>query len=233
MLAGLTFYRGKIDAYGVDGGGVILGNGTISNCLFDACFGGYKSMFYQTNGLVTHCQFKGTRSRVSPATTVSVNLDGIMRFCEIGPDNRGMLATCEVTGGGVVSNCVIHGNVPQTTYSASYRRNTLHLLDGLVANCRIENNGSLADTWGGAVSMTGGTLRNCLITGNQAKDEAGVWLSNGAVENCTVAENTISTLGDGKGAGLSISGGTVVNTIVSGNANTPGNEVDKTGGSVA
>jgi hypothetical protein len=129
---------------------------------------------------------------------------------------------------------VIHGNVPQSTsYDASFRRNSLHLLDGLVANCRIENNGSLAVAWGGAISMTGGTLRNCLITGNQAKDEAGVWLSNGAVENCTVAENTISTLGDGKGAGLTISGGTVVNTIVSGNADAPGNEVDKTGGTVS
>ncbi len=232
LLTGLTFYRGKLDQYGVDGGGLILGNGTISNCLFDACFGGYESMFYQTNGLATHCQFKNSLSRVNPATTVSVNLDGVMQFCEIGPNNRAMLATCEVTGSGVISNCVIHGNLPQDVYNADFRRNTLHLLNGLVSNCRIEGNGSLVNTWGGAVYMAGGTLRGCLIAGNQATNEAGISMSGGAVESCTVAGNTISATGDGKGAGLTISGGTVVNSIFSGNTNTSSNEVDRTGGTI-
>lgn len=85
----------------------------------------------------------------------------------------------------------------------------------------------------GALYISSGTLRNCLITGNKAYDEVGLRVGgSGLVESCRVAEHTISSSGDGKGAGLTITGGPVVNTIVSGNVNTPGNEVDKTGGTV-
>jgi hypothetical protein len=156
----------------------------------------------------------------------------VIRSCLLA--NNNMFHTiCEVPGG-IMTNCLVRDNVTTHTYNASYYRNAMLLSgSGLATHCRFLGNGKLDVSHSGAVQVSGGTLRNCLIAGNRARDEAGLRVSgSGLAENCTVAENTISTAGDGKGAGLTISGGTVVNTIVSGNANAPGSEVDKTGGTV-
>ena len=148
---------------------------------------------------------------------------GVIRACLFATNS--MIQSVGDVGGGVFTNNLVADNTGSPAMNVGG--------SGLAVDCRILRNGTLASTVGGMASLTGGTLRNSLVTGNRAKDEAGLRVSgSGLVENCTVAENTISSDGDGKGAGLTISGGLVLNSIFSGNANIIGYEVDRTGGMI-
>ena len=235
LVRNLTLYRG----YGTShtdsprGCSIMLYNGMVSNVTVRGGFSGRGGeIVYVLGGLMTHCAVTNNSSDSYGATALGLS-GGVIRSCLLA--NNNMFHTiCEVPSG-IMTNCLVRDNVTTHTYSASYYRNAMLLSgSGLATHCRFLGNGKLDVSHSGAVQVSGGTLRNCLIAGNRARDEAGLRVSgSGLAENCTVAENTISTAGDGKGAGLTISGGTVVNTIVSGNADAPGNEVDKTGGTVS
>ena len=95
------------------------------------------------------------------------------------------------------------------------------ILDGLV----IQNGqavGSGVDGMGGGVQAMGLiTIRNCLITGNLARDGGGLALGGGAtVESCGIFDNELIEEGwGGKGGGLYLfgDGNLVVGSVVAGN----------------
>ena len=94
---------------------------------------------------------------------------------------------------------------------------------GLVDRCVITNNtlvSQLYNTFGGGVHMTGGTLRNSLITHNYAhKGGGGVLISGGKMIGCTVYGNTAAETSGSNwtGGGIRVDGGEVVNCASYGN----------------
>ncbi|MBI2438893.1 MAG: hypothetical protein HYV36_08810 [Lentisphaerae bacterium] len=87
---------------------------------------------------------------------------------------------------------------------------------GTVANCMISGNSAYRA--GGGVTVEGGTVMNCTISGNAANEfGGGVFINHqgGTVVNCTISGNWASYW-DGGGVFVN-QGGTVMNCTISGN----------------
>jgi hypothetical protein len=139
---------------------------------------------------------------------------GTLRRCVVA-GNRSASGTdgpaVYVKGAGTVASCRIVGNT-----TAGYVGAGVCLAgDGLVADSVIADNVSTING-GGGIYLTGGLVRNCLISGNSAPESGGARCEGTAVlENCLVVNNTTT---EGGGGGLSCYyGGTVRNCTVSGN----------------
>ena len=114
------------------------------------------------------------------------------------------------------SNCVLgggQGNTHEYLISAS---------GGLVSHVSVMNCGDTRaqSSWNsrdGTVRVAGGTVRNCLIAGNRSTDCAGVNLTGGCLESCTVIVNDGDVLhktGYGTyGSCLTMSGGFATNCV--------------------
>jgi LruC domain-containing protein len=83
-------------------------------------------------------------------------------------------------------------------------------------------NGYNPGSFGGGVNIkTGGTVKNCILTGNQARDGGGVAIDDaGLVQNCFVYDNLASDNGSsGYGGGIRLlNGGEVRNCQITGNS---------------
>ena len=91
---------------------------------------------------------------------------------------------------------------------------------GMVDTCVISSNSIIAVAYGagGGVYMTGGRLRNCLVSGNShSLTPGGVYCAGGAVESCTIAGNSCPAVG-GVGGLLCGGGAAILNSIVYSNA---------------
>ena len=97
-----------------------------------------------------------------------------------------------VQSGGVITNSLISENTMRNT---SYQSETsgIYMTDGLVTHSIICSNLCANKSYGGGVYMTGGTLRNTLVYGNEAiQNASGVYATPSTVcqiENCTIADN--------------------------------------------
>ncbi|MBK7868033.1 MAG: T9SS type A sorting domain-containing protein [Ignavibacteriales bacterium] len=100
-------------------------------------------------------------------------------------------------------NTTINGNnVVQCLY--------INHASAIVEGFTIANGYNPGGFGGGANIVTGGTIRNCLIRNNQARDGGGVAIDNsGMVENCVVRNNSAdNNSGSGYGGGVRmLSGG--------------------------
>lgn len=124
---------------------------------------------------------------------------------------------------GVVSDCRIDGN------SVHYRENAeygggLYMTDGVAQRCLID--GNMANR-GSGIYLTGGRVESSLIIGNMLVNKrgavpdsdggAGVWMSGGTLLNCTVTENSALSYNGIGGVYLSMGSPKLINTIVRGN----------------
>lgn len=67
--------------------------------------------------------------------------------------------------------------------------------------------------------MTGGVLRNSTVCSDWGdRDNGGVYMTGGLVENCAIARNKLTSNAQ-NGGGLYMTGGTVVNSTISENTN--------------
>jgi len=112
--------------------------------------------------------------------------------------------------GGVVSNCVVVGNMVTRKAGGIFIR-----YSGTAVNCVISNNYSVSGYAAGVYMLQNAVLRNCLIAHNYASDgTGGVRLENNSgnhLENCTIARNSC---GGGDGGGIYYRGGSVTNCII-------------------
>ena len=89
----------------------------------------------------------------------------------------------------------------------------------VVENCIIDcntNDHSSADNYtpGSAARMTGGVLRNCLVTGNVCKVSATIYVTGGKMQNCTVVGNVCNGTSKNYAVALAhATGGTIENCI--------------------
>lgn len=147
-----------------EGGAAInMLDGLVTNCVFtgNSGYGGSGVTIY--GGLVTGCRFTGNQL---------VNSYGNMR------GGAAVLAM-----GGTVRNCEIVGNIANSgPYSTSWSGGgavSVMNADAVVENCliasnKLDNSQSYAK-WGyvAGVNLTAGTVRNCIIIGNENSNTAG------------------------------------------------------------
>ena len=163
-------------SYAGGGGATLRNQQTIRNCeiLSNTNFGGYGGgvCAWSLGGTIVNCT-------VASNVTYAGYTNGTL--------------TAEANGGGVmlmpgvVSNCIIYGNVAKLNASGG--------------------NGN-----GGAIRMSDGSrVVNSLIYGNTASSGGGVWARTSAsMLNCTVVSNRLSA--GGNGAGVYLSAGVPTNT---------------------
>lgn len=146
-------------------------------------------------------------------------LGGIVANCICTAGTAGYM-----TGGGIhsvngaVLKCTLTGN------SASYEFNGVALYqsgaNAFADSCVITNNNGYFRGAEGILYLAGGTVRNCLISGNSGSVSGGgirvlgVAMTGGTLENCTIVKNSFV---DGFYAGLRATGGTVRNCLVADN----------------
>ena len=230
FVTGFTIEKGKWDSYsnGDEGtGGLRLLNGTVSNCVIRAnngndVGGGAKV----AGGLLTHCAiygntaYRGNNTSAAKAGGLYVT-GGTVTDCVIsnnvacnGDGGCGVYQT-----GGTVTRCLIADNRGKQASTAGIGA-YLNGGSAVMERCTIIGNGvndSAKSNHGGGVKIVNGTLRNCLITGNQVTTRAaGVYQTGGTVENCTIAGNRSSAL---TGSGLYLANANAVcrNNIIYGN----------------
>ncbi len=119
---------------------------------------------------------------------------------------------------------IVNGNYPTT------RNRCFYMTAGTIADLTITNGYGQTDAtyitkwhYGGGVYMLGGTLRNCLITGNISSNRAGgVYMrADGALmTNCTLSGNYL--VYSGEGGAVYMEKGRIVDCVISNN-NTAGN----------
>ena len=160
-----------------NGGAVILNAGTLQNCMLvsNTCSSGLAGSAINMGG-------------------------GTIRNCSFLNNYGAYYGAIDITGFGVVSNCVFSGN------SAIYDGGAVHFYQnasGLIISCIMTNN--MAGRWGGGVGLEGGgsprLIRNCLIAGNSSGDQGGgiaVFETASEIDNCTIVSNSA-----GAGAGFS------------------------------
>lgn len=123
---------------------------------------------------------------------------------------------------GLISNCVIAGNIQGYTNSlGAIMGGGIYLSTGVVENCDIIGNSvypAIAQSYGAGIAMeNSGRIRNCRIVGNMmggAKKAAGVYAGHGSdfvIQDSIIASNIVEAGGD---ASVVISGGIVSNCRV-------------------
>lgn len=134
-------------------------------------------------------------------------------------------AVSMIAGGGVISNCVVHG-CQNNKWGNNGGAIVMNSAGALVTHCVFSNNLCAASgngpsqQYGGgmAIYLKNGKVRNSLFirNGNDANspNRGGViYMDGGEVDNCTITRNRHTN-----GAGIYAGGGTVRNTIIFGNS---------------
>lgn len=118
--------------------------------------------------------------------------------------------------GGLMTHCVLTNNYIYNDRDPNYH-GTLQIGGGTVRNSLIANNrgGSGANYPSvnvAGVYISGGTLESCTIAGNSSTSYGGLWCKGGTTRNCIVQKNT-STAKVGLEAQIRHESGTLVNTL--------------------
>lgn len=208
-VANLKIFRAS--AYGEKvsccGGGVMMTDGTVTNCLIESCVvggtigkGHVGGGVFVSGGLVTGCEIRGcTIENLYGFGNAVYMKGGRVDGCDVHSNNGGFSHPTPAYGGGVV--CVERG---------------------VFENSKVHHN--LKNTNPGVQVFASGTVRNCLVYGNRGKYGAGgVYMDGGTVDFCTVSDNEVS---DRPGrSGLRCLGGTVKNSVFWANGAAGGCEV--------
>ena len=162
--------------------------GTVRDCCYRNGSGGGKTRIVITGGLVDGLVVSNF-NEIGWSYQRPVNIaGGVLRNFVI-ERTRGADYNMIVEGG-VVSNGVIRnwaGGIRDRQDSVQH--GGIKISGGLVTHCVLTNLGDTVTARDGTVRISGGTLRNCLVAGNKATDCAGINLSAGNLENCTVVVN--------------------------------------------
>ena len=237
VVEGFTFTGGWWDTnlYSDDGGVVRLSAGILRDCVFRDNLGGDNAGAVDVlGGTLTDCEFYNNES-YRDSNAGGQGKGGAMTVS--GPAfvaNCLMVSNCTgVCAGGlwlkhkdaVVSNCTIVANIAgySRRYKKSFTSDThkvggVQIDAGTLVNCTIADNMAYYDI--GGVQLTGADAKmvNCLVVRNSGLNNVrqGVLLSNGAVLNCTIADNGTNKVATGSIA-CKADAGSLVNTIVAGN----------------
>lgn len=195
------------------GGAINMSGGTLRNCLVEKnafqTWGVGGALHMLGNSTVSNCVF---RYNGLPGGTYGGTIG-------VYPSSSGTnchIADCAFIGGtaypviylpaGTVERCTFSLNTPLA----------LQMVGGTVRECIFE--GNISGGSGAAVSMSGGVLTNCVIrNNNMARYGSGVYMTGGLVMGCTITNNKATAWGCYEGAGVWMSDGAILNTLIADN----------------
>jgi len=244
--AGITLQHG-VNAYG---GGIYMDNGLVDNCEVlnntaagsdgsSSAYGGgiYIAGGFVSNSIVSYNYAYATGN--GEGRGGGINLAGIGKISGCVLESNRVSAANNVSpsyggglymsGNGVVSNCYFIRN--RCIFWESIGGG-VYMTTGLITSCYMISNRcevpsahsySESQYAGGVgVWMSGGTIRNCVISRNIAIHNGqirggatrggGVLMTGGRVEHCTISRNIVDRYG--RGGGIYMSGGQVWNSII-------------------
>jgi len=202
---------------------VQLYNGAVMrNCsVIDSCNaqpGSSDAVVMLSPGVVSNCLFRGATSDYA-FNSSAMKLTGASLACDCLFEGFNNYDSAIYVAGedSVLSNCVIR-NCPMGQCGDQVCYNIITLTAGLVTHCIVTNCGNASYTGvkeGGVVYVRGdkAEIRNCLLLDNKAKTKAGICLSKGKVENCTVVGGEVKAGSSQEECQLKQSGGDVANVI--------------------
>jgi len=190
------------------------GTYVIRDCVFSNNNAGGASLFNTTTESISNCTFINNNG-VGLYLNIGVwTVDNCFMIANsntgfsAGSSGSGFVRNCQISynsgigagvSAGVMSNCVISGNsnlMYPYVGGLALGANT-----ALVVNCTIVSNySSRTDAGCGGVSISAGTLRNCLVANNVGPFAGGVYFRTIAttdtarVENCTIVANNSGSL---------------------------------------
>ena len=244
MVENLTLANGKCTGFGSPntGGNLTLLNGLVRNCVITNGFSVNFGNVYAENGSIIDSVICKGSLEVSgpdrPAAGINAYGTVLIDNCEFHDNAGGYGSALYIPWAGrgtTARNCTFYKNS-----NTGNGGGAVVLEGGLLESCVITSN----LTWegGGGVLLRNNTaiMRNCLIARNESKGNkydfgyqnggsgGGVAMSAGTVVNCTITGNKAATE---SGHDLFITGGKVVNTIVSPSGDVlPEKSIYKTGG---
>lgn len=118
------------------------------------------------------------------------------------------------------SSTTVNGNYPSCTNRCFYINNSAAVLDGFtVTNAYIA---SSAFHGAGILVDGGGTVINCIITGNRINYAGvsyggGIYLNGGVVSNCQVLSNVVLDGNSGRAGGIYLASGLITQSRISNN----------------
>ena len=223
QITGLTLNGANAELRGVEivkageyavklNGGAKLTDVTVTKAHSTTTGASNKGVIHAFDGTVTNCRFDGCRGEYAFDNPVLWMANGTASGCVF--ENCGYMdVICIVKSGGTLTNSVFRNN-GFGNVGMDYIAHHVIETEGLVVDCQILTNGTVSGSVNGHVQVSGGTVRNCFLSGNTAYSNPGFYLTgSGVIENCTVvggSENTASTAG---GLDLYQSAGTVRNCI--------------------
>jgi hypothetical protein len=201
----LTVAHARPSTSGTPGGAFYLVNGTVDSCIITNCAGYTMSggAIYMTGGTLR---------------------DSVVTRCQILRTGSGYThGEGALVSGGLVSGCSFVANYPEGRYSNGIG---LEMTEGnaVVENCVFTGHKATP------LMFASGTVRNCLIYGNESTTSAdnsnyrktgGVYMSGGTLYNCTIVTNRNASSTKGS-AGLRMAGGRAVNNVIWGNPSEDG-----------
>lgn len=225
VVSGLTITNGIIDSSGSGhGGGVFLGQGTLSNCIVSGNVLSSKRWgggVYCCTGLVVNCRIIGNTvmDEGGYGGGILITNSGVVSNCVIAYNNSayagGGVGVYNVAEGrSVIYNCLIYSNEAGSFGGGIYLRDSQAYIDRCHIFGNRMNSGGTPLTGGGgiyAIYEKGGsnsTVRNCLVNNNYSYQSGGgimLYHAIGDVQNCTIVSNyaaVTSTNFGGGGGGL-------------------------------
>lgn len=199
-VKGLKIFRARCQGEntGVNGGGINMSDGTVTDCLVDSCsIGGTVGRIFLGGGVYMS---GGRLERCGITRCTFENLYGF--------------ANALFIRGGTADGCDIYGNNGGYSHpTVAYGGAVVYLDNGVLENSKVHQN--IKDSNPGVNVNGGAEVRNCLIYGNQGvHGSGGIYMGvgfSGTIDHCTVYGN-LTTEKPGN-AGLRCTGGTVKNSI--------------------
>ena len=158
---------------GLNGGGVWMSGGTVSNCwFFNNIIADQGGGVFMSGGLVVDCVFSNNQ-----ANEWQYGYGGAIRMT-----------------GGTAERCDIHHNSMLSKQGGA----GVHMSGGTLRNCLVWSNqctrsNAGSEGIGGGLCVSGGAVENCTVSGNYSYGSGGgVSLSGGTVSNSIVYFNTVS-----------------------------------------
>jgi hypothetical protein len=184
VVAGFTLTTSGTGDHYMDGGGVYLVQGTVTNCIFrNIVVGGRGAAIYMIGGRVVDCHIRDNRTYE----------------WQYGYGGGIYIEVYTGYGNAFVENCRIERNESQSKWGGgSVYMNRGTLRNNLIVSNRATRAVLGTEGVGGGVRMAGGYLENCTVTRNfSVASGGGVYLSAvapayGYVTNSIVQANTVS-----------------------------------------
>ena len=202
------------DATGDDGGGVLMYAGNVIGCRLERNRAGrWGGAIRMDAGFVANCTFvSNTAPNSGPgAVQLRVNSPVVSNCTFVGNSAPGAGAVEAVAG--LVYGCTISSNTSSGDSAGGgiYVGTAADGGSGTVERCTITYNRVTGNDGGGAAMGGHGTMRDCLIYGNQCpRYGGGLRQDGGVLENCTIVGNRSST----QYGGIWNRFGTVQNVII-------------------